>query len=62
VRWLLACMLVVRELPASKGVNVEVEGFTALEAVTKRQVKTRQTEKRVHAVVNCRMCELAIAL
>jgi hypothetical protein len=29
--------LVLRQLPASKDVNVEAEGSTALEAVTRRQ-------------------------
>jgi hypothetical protein len=38
--------LVVRVSPASKDVNTEVEGSTALEAVTRRQpVKIQQTEK-----------------
>jgi hypothetical protein len=37
--------LVVRESPASKDVNREVEGSMALEAVTRqRLVKTQQTE------------------
>jgi hypothetical protein len=36
---------------------------TALGAVTKqRLVKTQQAQKTVHDVVNCRVCELAIAL
>jgi hypothetical protein len=36
----------VRQLPASKDVNIEAEDATALEAVTRRQpVKTQQTEK-----------------
>jgi hypothetical protein len=34
----------------------------ALEAVTRRLVKTADWEDSVHAVVNCRVCELAIAL
>jgi hypothetical protein len=54
--------LVVRQSPASKVVNTEPEEATALEAVTRRLVKTRQTEKTVRAVVNCRVCELAMAL
>jgi hypothetical protein len=38
--------LVVRQSPASKDVNTEAEGATALEAVTRqRLVKTKQTEK-----------------
>jgi hypothetical protein len=38
--------LVVRQSPASKDVNTEVEGATALEVVTRqRLVKTQQTEK-----------------
>jgi hypothetical protein len=46
--------LVVRQSPASKGVNTEAEEATALIAVTRRQpAKIQQTEK---------MCELAIAL
>jgi predicted metal-binding protein len=37
---------VVRESPAGKDVNMEVEEVTALEAVTRRQqVKIQQTEK-----------------
>jgi hypothetical protein len=37
--------LVLRQLPASKDVNTEVEGSTAFEAVTRqRLVKTKQTE------------------
>jgi hypothetical protein len=36
----------VRQSPASKDVNTEVEGSTALEAVTRRRpVKIQQTEK-----------------
>jgi hypothetical protein len=36
----------VRESPTNKGVNIEAEEATALEAVTRRQpVKTQQTEK-----------------
>jgi hypothetical protein len=36
----------VRQSPASKGVNVEVEEATALKAITRRQmVKTQHTEK-----------------
>jgi hypothetical protein len=47
-----------------EAVNTEVEGSTVLEAVTRqRLVKTQQTDKTyVCAVVNCRLCELAIAL
>jgi hypothetical protein len=53
----------VRESPASKDVNTEAEEATALKAVTRRQpVKIQQTEKTVRAVVNCSVCELAIAL
>jgi hypothetical protein len=38
--------LVVRQPPASKGVNTEAEEATALEAFTRRQpVKIQQTEK-----------------
>jgi hypothetical protein len=40
--------------------NTKAEEATALKAVTRRRlVKTQQNEK---PVVNCRMCELAIAL
>jgi hypothetical protein len=50
---------VVRESPASKDVNTEAGEATVLQAVTRRQpAKTKQT----HAVMNCRVCELAIAL
>jgi hypothetical protein len=41
--------------------NTEAEKTMALEAVT-RLVNTQQTEDLVRAVVNCRMCELVIAL
>jgi hypothetical protein len=38
--------LVVRQSPANKDVNTEVEGATALEAVTRRQpLKIQQTKK-----------------
>jgi hypothetical protein len=38
--------LVVRQLPASKDVNMEAEEVTALEAVTRQKlVKIQQTEK-----------------
>jgi hypothetical protein len=53
----------VRQSPASKDVNTEVEGSTALEAVTRRQpVKVKQTRDSVCGVMNCRMYELAIVL
>jgi hypothetical protein len=52
----------VRQSPASKGVNTEVEEATALEAVTRQLVKTQETENVMCSVVNCRVCELAIAL
>jgi hypothetical protein len=54
----------VRQSPASNDVNTEAEKATALEAVTRRQpMKIQQTEKTsVRALVNCRVCELAIAL
>jgi hypothetical protein len=36
----------VKQSPASKDVNIEAEGATALEAVTRRKpVKIQQTEK-----------------
>jgi hypothetical protein len=42
---------------------MEAEGSTALEAVTRRPPgKIQHTEKTLRAVVNCRVCELAIAL
>jgi hypothetical protein len=38
--------LVVRESPASKDVNMEVEGSTALKAVTRQRLaRIQQTEK-----------------
>jgi hypothetical protein len=46
--------LVMRESPASKDVNTEVESYMVLETVTRRQP--------VCAVVNCRVFELATAL
>jgi hypothetical protein len=53
----------MRQSLAVKDVNTEAEYATALEAVTGRQpVKIQQTEKTVRALVNCRVCELAIAL
>jgi hypothetical protein len=53
----------VRQSPASKDAKTEVEGFTALEAVTRqRLVKLQQTEDLVRAVVDCRVCELVTAL
>jgi hypothetical protein len=53
----------VRESPASKDANTEAEEATALEAVTRRQpVKIQHTEENLmRGVVNCRVCELAIA-
>jgi hypothetical protein len=52
----------VRQSPASKNENTEVERPTALEAVTRRQPgKIQQTEK-VRTVVTCRVCESAVAL
>jgi hypothetical protein len=43
--------LVVRQSAASKGVNTEFEGSTALETVTRqRLVKTQQTEKNKYVV------------
>jgi hypothetical protein len=56
--------LVVRQSPASKNVNKEAEEATALEAVTGRQTgkDTAGWEDLVRAVVNCRVCELALAV
>jgi hypothetical protein len=46
VRWPTAWELVVRQLSASKNVNTEVEGSTALKSITiQRLVKTQQIEK-----------------
>jgi hypothetical protein len=51
----------VGQSPADKNVSTEVEDI--VEAVTRQcLVKTLQTEDLVRAVVNCRLCELAIAL
>jgi hypothetical protein len=47
----------VRQSPASKGVNTEAEEATALEAVTRRQPVNIQ----LLAIVNCRVCEIAVA-
>jgi hypothetical protein len=53
----------VTQSPGSKGVNTDAEEATELEAVTRRQpVNIRWTEKAVRVVVNCRVCESAIAL
>jgi hypothetical protein len=39
-------LLVGKESPASKGMNVQVEGSMALEAITRQRLgKTQQTEK-----------------
>jgi hypothetical protein len=52
--------LVMRQLPASKDMNMEVEKATALEAITRQEpAKTHQTEDFIRAVVNCRVHELA---
>jgi hypothetical protein len=46
VRWPPALVLVVRQSPASKDMNMKAEEATALEAVTRRQlVKIWQTDK-----------------
>jgi hypothetical protein len=53
----------VRQSPTSKDVNTEAEEATAVEAVTRRQpVEIHQTEDFVRAIVNCRACELSLAL
>jgi hypothetical protein len=37
---------VLRQTPGNKDVNIEVEGFTELEAITRRQsMKAQKTEK-----------------
>jgi hypothetical protein len=55
--------LVVRLSPACEDVNADVEGTTALKAVTRqRLVTTQQAEDLVSVVVNSRVGELAIAL
>jgi ABC-type Fe3+/spermidine/putrescine transport system ATPase subunit len=42
---------------------MEGDGAMALKAVTRqRLVKTQQTEKTLHAVVYCQVCELVLAL
>jgi hypothetical protein len=52
VRWLPAWGLVVTWSPACKDMNTEVDGSTALEAVTRqRLVKTAEWEDLVRAVV-----------
>jgi hypothetical protein len=53
----------VRQSMANNDVDTEDEEATTLEAVTRRQpVKKQQTEDFVRAVVNCRVCEKALAL
>jgi hypothetical protein len=47
----------MRKSPTCKDVNTEAEKATALEAVARRQ-----PVKILRAVVNFRVCELAIAL
>jgi hypothetical protein len=47
---------VIGQSPASKAVNMEAE-----EVVTRQQAKIQQTEDLVRAVMNCKVCELAIA-
>jgi hypothetical protein len=43
--------------------NTEAQESTTLGAVIRPEpVKTQQTEKTARSVVNCRVCELAIAL
>jgi hypothetical protein len=41
--------------------NTEAEEAMVLDAIIRQPVKIQQTEKLVHAVVNCRVCELVIA-
>jgi hypothetical protein len=55
---------VVRESPVSKDVIVEAEEARVLEAVnqTTTSEDTADWEDLVRAVVNCRVCELALAL
>jgi hypothetical protein len=55
--------LVVRESQVSNAVKTKAEEDTELKAVTRRQpVEIQQTEILVRAIVNCRVCELTIAL
>jgi hypothetical protein len=61
VRWPPAWELVVRQLLASKDVYTEAEVATALGTFTRRQL-VKHSEHLVHAVVNCRVDELATAL
>jgi hypothetical protein len=51
----------VRQSLTSKDVSTEAEEAMALEAVTRRH-PMKILEKLVRAVVNCSVCELAIAL
>jgi hypothetical protein len=46
----------VIQSPASKDVNTEAEEAMALKAVTRRQ------PVKINSVVNCRKCELSLAL
>jgi hypothetical protein len=41
---------------------MKVEEAAALEAVTRQPVKTADLEDLVRAVLNCRVCELAMVL
>jgi hypothetical protein len=43
-------------------VNTEVEEATSFEAVTRIPMKIANWEDLVHAVVNCIVCELDVAL
>jgi hypothetical protein len=45
-----------------KLLNMEAEGFIAMEAIIRQLATTQQTENLVRAVVYCGVCELAIAL
>jgi hypothetical protein len=54
--------LVVGQLPASKNVSTETEDFVQICHQATTGEDTSDWEDLVHAVVNCRLCELVIAL
>jgi hypothetical protein len=47
----------VRQSPAGKNVSTEVEDIVGI----RHQTSTGEDTVTLHAVVNCRMCDLAIA-
>jgi hypothetical protein len=52
----------VRQSPASKDVNTETEDIVGIRHQATTGEDTADSEDLVHDVVNCRLCELAIAL